>query len=195
MPKHAESTTLYGDTALRPWGFGSCQGSESQTREHQSQGAPPVHLGSWGRPLRLVPLGGGWSPLWESQHRKALASELWGKRNSTNCGQLVMSPPGSQPGCRMSKPWRYWPLLLSAVKGDVMTQGVFPRLSTQLLSETRVSLFQHWKLGYPPSDDPSLSPAHKALGASVSLCSLRPQPCRWVEETNAPISQGEKTEA
>ena len=39
----------------------------------------------------------------------------------------------------------------------VMSQprGVFSRLSARLLSETHFSLFQHWKLGYPPSSDPS----------------------------------------
>ena len=112
--------------------------------------APAGPSGQLGEAPGLVPLCG--TPSFEDTTSEGPCIRAWGKRNSS-CGRLVT--PGSQAGCGDEEALEV--LCPSFRQPRVMSQprGVFSRLSARLLSETHFSLFQHWKLGYPPSGDPS----------------------------------------
>lgn len=103
-PKHSESTTLSGDRALRPSGSGSCQGSESQSQEHQSQDGPRRSIWAAGGGPFVSCLSVG-VPLLRMQHRKALASEL-GERGTAPT-VVGLSCLEARRAAGMSKPWRY----------------------------------------------------------------------------------------
>lgn len=103
-PTHSESTTLSGDRALGPSGSGSCQGSESQSQEHQSQDGPRRSIwAAGGGAFVSCPSVG--VPVLRMQHRKALASEL-GERGTART-VVGLSCLEARRAAGMSKPWRY----------------------------------------------------------------------------------------